>query len=189
MHASEENRATLNYAVDSVDKVTGWLKDEVVRDLPSSSPKLVVAQPVLMYNMSGEDGSCLPRQRAHADKPPGEKGFSVIFPCAKMSFLVAVGSHNLTEMVGLFTDPKTGKLAMTNTESAGKWYMSRLHLKPGQVLVMDGHTIHAGDRGLKGVYAPRMHVYILDGQEVQQDETWIVSAFAGKLAGNLIDPF
>ena len=40
----------------------------------------------------------------------------------------------------------------------------RVHIEPGYVLVMDGNTVHAGDKGVKGKLSPRMHTYVQRSQ-------------------------
>ncbi|GIL66534.1 hypothetical protein Vafri_19998 [Volvox africanus] len=56
----------------------------------------------------------------------------------------------------------------------------RMHMHPGQIVLLNGNTVHAGDAGKPGLWSPRMHVYL---QTVRvKNATWPLEAIHEKFA-------
>jgi ectoine hydroxylase-related dioxygenase (phytanoyl-CoA dioxygenase family) len=65
----------------------------------------------------------------------------------------------------------------------------RIHMEPGQVLVMDGHLVHAGDRGQPGQPALRLHFYMQHPADQAQhpydaNMTYVLSALGNDIVSN-----
>ncbi|GLC61235.1 hypothetical protein PLESTB_001734000 [Pleodorina starrii] len=41
--------------------------------------------------------------------------------------------------------------------------MVRMHMKPGQIVLLHVNTVHAGDAGVLNTWSPRIHFYVYQG--------------------------
>ena len=100
-------------------------------------------------------------QAFHTDTDAGVPGFIAILPFQeKTTMLVACGSRWAVHLAG----SRQEKDGVTDEEIAAgipKWTVARLVMEPGQLVLLDGNTVHAGDAGAPGQTSVRLHWYFM----------------------------
>ncbi|GLC52398.1 hypothetical protein PLESTB_000624800 [Pleodorina starrii] len=115
----------------------------------------------ILVNMPGEKP--VGPQAFHVDMAPGKDGFVVIVALEpNVSLLLAPGSHVwVKEWARLKGHGRTEEEAATVVPQQ---QLVRLSLEVGQVLLLHGNTVHAGDRGVAGEHSLRLHWYVQSGR-------------------------
>jgi ectoine hydroxylase-related dioxygenase (phytanoyl-CoA dioxygenase family) len=107
-------------------------------------------------------------QAWHTDYPPGMSGAEAapivcLVALQDCSLLVCPGSHHALQALYTHTQLSgTGEVGGGVVEEImSQLRPKRLQLKAGDIVLLHGLTLHAGDAGQAGVRAARMHFYIV----------------------------
>ncbi|GLC47442.1 hypothetical protein PLESTM_002074700 [Pleodorina starrii] len=99
----------------------------------------------------------------HVDLAPGVSGFVGFLPLEPVSVLVSPGSHTAVQLYHKLKEaqPQVPDEGIMLSVSAPK--MVRMHMKPGQIVLLHVNTVHAGDAGVLNTWSPRIHFYVYQG--------------------------
>ena len=116
--------------------------------------------PCIMHNKTGGTAKkpvAAAPQAPHIDLHPETDGGATVQGAVHepVSIQLVPGSHLWTKRWRDKTIPDKLFYHMTDSMT-----MFRMRLKPGRMLVFDGHLLHAGDGGKPGSLAMRMHGYV-----------------------------
>ncbi|GIL96946.1 hypothetical protein Vretimale_2667 [Volvox reticuliferus] len=96
-----------------------------------------------------------------------EWGTVAIAAIERFTLLIFPGSRHeimeLQRLEQLVTASVIEEADLTAWLAARKFKAMRLVLEPGDLLIMSGDTVHAGDRGVDGCGTLRLHWYITEG--------------------------
>ncbi|GLC42294.1 hypothetical protein PLESTM_001317900 [Pleodorina starrii] len=123
-----------------------------------------VQKAVVLANHPGKPGDPpVGVQATHVDLAPGVGGFVGFMPLAPVSVLVSPGSHVAVQLYHKLREaqPQVPEKGIMLSVSAPK--MVRMHMKPGQIVLLHVNTVHAGDAGVLNTWSPRIHFYVYRG--------------------------
>ena len=123
-----------------------------------------VQKGVVLINRPGSPP--LRAQLIHTDMSVGRKGFVAIAVLEPCSVLVSPGSHSaIRQYQGLLgIDKQLHKAREANAlASVAVSKLVRMQMEPGQVVLLHGNTVHAGDAAVGDRKSPRLHFYVLKG--------------------------
>jgi ectoine hydroxylase-related dioxygenase (phytanoyl-CoA dioxygenase family) len=110
----------------------------------------------LPLTLANHQGQSCPQQAPHHDSREDDDGV-IIVALEHMCPLVWPESHKAVKEYDSNATHKVHK----NTQLLQQPYKCvRLWLRPGDVVVMNGNTIHAGDAGVPEQNAARVHYYV-----------------------------
>lgn len=123
-----------------------------------------VHKTVVMVNHPGKEGDePVGMQAIHTDLMALRNGFVGFLGLCRYSVLVSPMSHHtirnfeaLRKKNPLLQDSDILRLV-------GAPKLVRLMIEPGQIVLVHGNTVHAGDAGIRGEWAPRVHFYATKG--------------------------
>ncbi|GFR53101.1 hypothetical protein Agub_g15812 [Astrephomene gubernaculifera] len=142
--------------------------------------------PSILLNTQSERQKPVARQGNHTDLAKGQKGGVVIAAVQKMRLLLYPDSNRvlarywqLEELVDSGVITEEDLLAWVQMR---KFKAVRVELDAGDIIFLDGHTVHAGDCGMDDYPSLRLHWYFLDGQKENETTHLIVygDAFAAQ---------
>jgi hypothetical protein len=125
----------------------------------------VVQKAVMLVNHPGQDGDPpVGEQCFHIDLESNRKGLVSIVPLEPVSLLVSPNSHKAVSSYTAMREAGDKKL----TEAQVMRFITaarpvRVEMEPGQVILLHGNTVHAGDAGRPGKWSPRLHYYLTAG--------------------------
>ena len=160
---------------------TEWVETEATTRFAGILPEgYGLRQPVVLGNDPEEAGRPpAPAQQLHMDLAPEMKGYVMFVPLAPASVLVVPCSHVWARQWARLQRKKHDEAVIAATMP--KYPVTRLELHPGQVLIMDGNLVHAGDAGRPGEWTPRLHWYIQRPLVVPND-THLDTTLGGRFA-------
>ncbi|GLC77417.1 hypothetical protein PLESTF_001933400 [Pleodorina starrii] len=123
-----------------------------------------VQKAVVLANHPGKPGDPpVGVQATHVDLAPEAGGFVGFMPLAPVSVLVSPGSHIAVQLYHKLREahPQVPEKGIMLSVSAPK--MVRMHMKPGQIVLLHVNTVHAGDAGVHNTWSPRIHFYVHQG--------------------------
>ncbi|PNH05728.1 hypothetical protein TSOC_007988 [Tetrabaena socialis] len=108
-------------------------------------------------------------KRAHIGLGPGSKGFVAIVPLVRANVLVAPGSRQhvlmgerLNELwENASNNEERAEVVQVVLDTIPECHLVRLEVEPGQILFIDGNTVHAGDAAIPEETPLRLHFYAL----------------------------
>jgi hypothetical protein len=106
-------------------------------------------------------------QLIHTDLSVGRQGFVAIVVLEPCSVLVSPGSHSaVRQYKGLLgSDVQLHKAREADAlASVAVPKLLRVQMEPGQVLLLHGNTVHAGDAAVGDRKSPRLHFYVQKGK-------------------------
>ena len=121
---------------------------------------LDVNRTVLLINHPGKEGDePVGMQAIHTDLHALRQGFVVFLGLSRYSVLVSPTSHHSIRTLASLQkmNPDSTESDFISMVSAPK--LVRLVIEPGQLVLVHGNTVHAGDAGSLGEWAPRLHFY------------------------------
>ena len=102
-------------------------------------------------------------QCLHSDLPPFEPGFvGLLLGLSRYTLLVSPGSHWAVQMHQSLMDQRSEQGNISEEDimfMIAVPKLVRLVIEPGQLVLLHGNTVHAGDAGSAGDMVPRMHFY------------------------------
>lgn len=100
-------------------------------------------------------------QCLHCDLPPFAKGFVGLLALSRYTILVSPASHHAVQAHQMLMDmhPNADESEIMCMVSAPK--LVRLVIEPGELVLLHGNIIHAGDMGSAGELSPRIHFYVI----------------------------
>ena len=125
---------------------------------------------MVLINLPGKEGDePVGMQSIHTDLLPLRQGFVGLLGLFRYSVLVSPMSHHSIRTLATLEkmNPNATESDLVSMVSAPK--LVRLMIEPGQLVLLHGNTVHAGDAGSLGEWAPRMHFYATRG--VMDNET------------------
>ena len=117
-----------------------------------------VHKTVVMVNHPGKEGDePVGMQAIHIDLLPFRKGFVGFLGLSRYSVLVSPMSHHAIRTFETLRkkNPLLEDLDLLHLVSAPK--LVRLMIEPGQIVLVHGNTVHAGDAGSLGDWAPAFY--------------------------------
>ena len=123
-----------------------------------------VHKTVVMINHPGKEGDePVGMQSIHTDLIAMRHGFVGFLGLSRYSVLVSPMSHHAVRTLATLKKlhPDCTEADMLPMLSAPK--LVRLMIEPGQLVLVHGNTVHAGDAGSLGEWAPRIHFYATRG--------------------------
>ncbi len=132
-----------------------------------AGPGLRVRKAVVLVNEPVEPpvgAQCL-----HSDLTPFETGFVGLLALSRYTLLVSPGSHHAVQIHQSLMGRSAGTREADIMPAVPRPQLVRLVIEPGQLVLLHGNTIHAGDAGSVGVMAPRLHLYAM--RESVKNET------------------
>ncbi|KXZ41562.1 hypothetical protein GPECTOR_392g208 [Gonium pectorale] len=137
--------------------------------LEVTSNHYYVHMPVVLRNSQADGQDPVTEQAAHMDMPDWIEGFVGITALeGGVTINVAMGSGPLIAIYDRFDKiPKR-----TLLEMLPNFNLMRVELEVGQVLLLGGNCVHAGDRGLDKKHSLRVHWYVMNYEKT--DDTNIM---------------
>jgi len=130
---------------------------------------LDVHRTVLLINHPGKEGDePVGMQSIHTDLHALRQGFVVFLGLSRYSVLVSPTSHHAIRTLENLqrTNPDLTESDLITMVAAPK--LVRLIIEPGQLVLVHGNTVHAGDAGSLGQWAPRLHFYATSSDIVNE---------------------
>ncbi|KXZ40864.1 hypothetical protein GPECTOR_1718g828 [Gonium pectorale] len=130
------------------------------------------------------------RQVLHVDTAFGRISFVIILPLVPhTTLLVAPGSHTWVKAYGehYYEGTPESARAMEDLDKVLPEHKCvRLCLQPGELIILHGNTVHAGDAGRQGDWAPRLHWYVQPDKV--ENETYLLNMLGKRFADKFTVP-
>ncbi|KXZ41537.1 hypothetical protein GPECTOR_408g247 [Gonium pectorale] len=170
-----------NEAEDGTDaKVAKGLRESAEEVLMgvAAAMKMPCARPsapALLVNKQKPRGPPVECQAPHLDLGRKQKGISAILALEAFSLLVYPGSEAVVKEFWRRLDHVSS--GDHSPEDMDAWLASRkfralrMKVEPGDIILLSGHTVHAGDRGEHGHMALRIHWYVTESLYEENETT------------------
>lgn len=163
------------YLTTSISGYTRMIEGHIIPVLEGlHGPGTLELQPPMLLGNKPEKTVAVERQALHVDVAWGALGYVIILALVEnTTLLVAPGSHFWAFHRGnKFTD-----------SMPPSFQVERIVLHPGEFVIMHGNTVHAGDAGVVGEWAPRLHWHVVPahaGKEREGEITYLISKLGKK---------
>ncbi|KXZ42209.1 hypothetical protein GPECTOR_182g264 [Gonium pectorale] len=164
-------------------------RDEVKKRIVDVSAELKLPSEhlvtTLLWNERDVSQPPLERQAAHTDNAEGQGGAVCI--AAIQDFTLLVYTHSERIILDYFRIKAKVVKGETTEEDLANWLASktfrpiRLQLRAGDLLFMQGHTVHAGDWATSEGRSYRMHFYIAPRKDME-NQTFLFKIVDRRLA-------
>jgi hypothetical protein len=138
--------------------------------------KLHLAKAALIRNRTPDGGLKPTIQYPHNDYGLrlGYNGVAVVVAVERVTLWVYPCSHHAVQGLG---EARTAAERAEALDWAPTTGWQRVTLEPGEVFVMHGHLIHAGDMGQPGESAVRLHLYMIPLEDtIMADKTFPIDS-------------
>ena len=147
-----------------------------------AGPGEEVKKVVVLINHPGKVGDPpVGAQAIHTDLPAMAPGFVGFLGLSHYSVLVSPMSHHTIRTYETLKNMNPGAAESEIVRAVSAPKMVRVMIEPGQIVLVHGNTVHAGDAGSLGEWAPRLHFCVMRRRVV--DETHPIAPMQPLLAG------
>ena len=152
-------KETLHNVLDVViDRATDIVKGVIGKNCYK------VHKTVVMVNHPGKEGDePVGMQAIHTDLVPLRNGFVGFLGLSRYYVLVSPMSHHAIRTFETLRKKNPLLQDSDLLRLVGAPKLVRLLIEPGQIVLVHGNTVHAGDAGIRGEWAPRVHFYATKG--------------------------
>lgn len=134
------------------------------------SPVILVTKSgatVRVGSVEADEAQVCDMQAVHCDVRPGREDYKVVITAVHPNTTVVVQAFSHHAILSTSTYSRLLEEDPAAFDSmfghlCGRFRLVRVELQPGEVLVLHGNTLHAGDRGRQGTVLERIHHYIQD---------------------------
>lgn len=156
---------------DFVSGMRGSLEEYIIRPLNAAVPKakrLRLYEEVMILNRPGR--TPVKRQFFHNDQDAKlPRAYVAIAAVERATILFAKYSHIAIRDCARRVGTGPGQISLEAfIRTMPTYKIVRLTMEPGDVIIMDGNLVHAGDAGRPGSYSARMHWYIQAGRNAKE---------------------